>query len=539
MKEDWIECELGELLKLKNGYAFQASNYIKDGIPVFRIGDINDWDVSAKNAVAIAEDSVYDNFIVKKGDILIAMSGATTGKFGIYNSDEKAYQNQRVGNLKLFSENAINKSFVFYLLYSLKRDIEREAYGGAQPNISGEKIEALKTKLAPLPIQRAIVSKIEALFSDLDNGIANFKKAQAQLKIYRQAVLKKAFEGELTKEWREDYVKTDGRLSQPASQLPTAEELLQQIKEERQNHYNQQMEDWKKAVKEWEKNGKVEKKPSKPTPLKELITLKEEELGELPSLPKGWAWIKLGLLSEKIQIGPFGTQLHKHDYISDGVPIINPKHIKYQKITPDIFISNEKAISLSQYLLKSNDVILGRRGEMGRTALITEKQNNWICGTGSLFIRFSKNFVGKFYSLILSERRVVNYLNTEGSGTTMTNLNNSIINDLPIQIVSLPEQTQIVAEIERRLSVCDKVEQSITESLAKAEALRQSILKKAFEGQLLSQAEIAECKKEADYEPASVLLARIKQSRKEKIQAEKVKTDGHPSQPSTKKKSKK
>ena len=238
MREDWIECELGDLLKLKNGFAFKASNYKKEGIPVFRIGDINDWIVSAKNAVKIEEKEIYDEYTVETGDILIAMSGATTGKFGIYHSTEKAYQNQRVGNLKLHSENSINKSFVFYLLYSLKRDIEREAYGGAQPNISGIKIEALKTKLAPLPVQRAIVSKIEALFSDLDNGIANFKKAQEQLKIYRQAVLKKAFEGELTKEWREKQ-----------NNLPTAEELLKQIKEERLNHYNQQIEDWEKAVK--------------------------------------------------------------------------------------------------------------------------------------------------------------------------------------------------------------------------------------------------------------------------------------------------
>ena len=95
---------------------------------------------------------------------------------------------------------------------------------------------------------------------------------------------------------------------------------------------------------------------------------------------------------------------------------------------------------------------------------------------------------------------------------------------ITLPICSKEEQHQIVAEIERRLSVCDKMEQSITESLAKAEALRQSILKKAFEGNLLSQAEIAECKKEADYEPASALLARIKQSRNEKIKAEKSAT---------------
>lgn len=76
------------------------------------------------------------------------------------------------------------------------------------------------------------------------------------------------------------------------------------------------------------------------------------------------------------------------------------------------------------------------------------------------------------------------------------------------------EQHAIVHEIESRLSVCDKVEQSISEALEKAEALRQSILKKAFEGKLLSEAEIAKCKQEADYEPASVLLERLRKEKK-------------------------
>ena len=226
MREDWVECTLGDVLKLKNGFAFKSGNYIDEGIPVLRIGDIQDWNVDNSNAKRTRESEEYDQYLVNEGDILIAMSGATTGKFGIYNSNKKAYQNQRVGNLILHSDKFTLKKFVYYLLYSLKRDIEKSAYGGAQPNISASKIEALSTGLFPLPIQRAIVKKIESLFAHLDSGIADLEKAQAQLKIYRQAVLKKAFEGELTKEWRA--AQTD---------LPTAAELLEQIKTERQKHY--------------------------------------------------------------------------------------------------------------------------------------------------------------------------------------------------------------------------------------------------------------------------------------------------------------
>lgn len=125
MKEDWIECTVGDLLKLKNGFAFKSSNYKSEGIPVLRIGDIQDWNVDVVNAKRTIEKEEYDSHIVSKGDILIAMSGATTGKFGIYNSNQKAYQNQRVGNLIPHSKSSTSKKYIYFLLYSLKRDIER------------------------------------------------------------------------------------------------------------------------------------------------------------------------------------------------------------------------------------------------------------------------------------------------------------------------------------------------------------------------------------------------------------------------------
>lgn len=200
MREDWTECLLGDLLTLKNGYAFKSSKYVKSGIPVIRIGDINDWTVDVVNAKQIDENDEYDRFVINYGDILIAMSGATTGKIGIFKSEKKAYQNQRVGNLKLNSANCIDKSFAFNLLHSLKLEIEKEAYGGAQPNISASKIEKLKTILAPLPEQRAIVAKIEELFSELDKVEESIRETLNKSKALRQSILKKAFEGTLLSE---------------------------------------------------------------------------------------------------------------------------------------------------------------------------------------------------------------------------------------------------------------------------------------------------------------------------------------------------
>ena len=208
---NFINCLLGDVLYLKNGYAFKSSAYQKEGIPVIRISDINNGLVSITEAVKVYHMPDGFNFLVSKGDILIAMSGATTGKFGLYDGDRVAYQNQRVGNLKLYSDEFCDKKFIYYLLFSKRRDIERTAYGGAQPNISGEKIEHVNIKFYALSEQHQIVSIIEEMFSDLDNAIENLKKAQEQLKVYRQSILKHAFDGRITEAWRKKHNKNNER----------------------------------------------------------------------------------------------------------------------------------------------------------------------------------------------------------------------------------------------------------------------------------------------------------------------------------------
>jgi type I restriction enzyme, S subunit len=338
--------------------------------------------------------------------------------------------------------NAQDSSFIF--LKHSKGELEKLSTGTTFKAISKQTIIHYSLFIPSLNEQNEIVSKIEELFSELDNGVESLKKAREQLKTYRQAVLKYAFEGKLTQEWREQQI-------QAGNSLESAERLLSRIKKEREAHYQKQVEAWQRACEQAKKDGS--KKPAKPKKPKELPPLTEKELAELPKLPEGWGWEKLANVTDRIQIGPFGSQLHKSDYTENGIPIINPKHIKDQKIYPHENISKHKANSLPQYKLSKNDILLGRRGEMGRSAPILQKQNGWFCGTGSLFIRFGINFLSELYSLILSERRVVNYLENKSRGTTMTNLNSTILNNLPVQIISYSEQQKINQEIETRLSV--------------------------------------------------------------------------------------
>jgi type I restriction enzyme S subunit len=200
-----------------------------------------------------------------------------------------------------------------------------------------------------------------------------------------------------------------------------------------------------------------------------------------------WETVKLGEVAEKIQIGPFGTQLHKSDYIHGGIPLINPMHICNKKILPDysFSVSNDKYKELTNYYLKKDDVVLGRRGEMGRCAVVSEKEDGMLCGTGSLFIRGGKLLNATYLCHLLSSQKIVSYFENSSSGTTMSNLNQGIIRSCEISFPPLSDQQRIVQEIESRLSQAEAAEARIAESLQKTEALRQSILKKAFSGELV------------------------------------------------------
>lgn len=177
------------------------------------------------------------------------------------------------------------------------------------------------------------------------------------------------------------------------------------------------------------------------------------------------------------------------------------------------------APSRAQQIVNNGDTLFSTVRTYLKNIAIVDKTiySNQICSSGFTVIRGKKDvLLSKYvFHYILCER-FLQPLNELQTGTSYPAVRDK---DVFSQIIPLPlltEQHQIVREIESRLSVCDKVEQSITESLEKAKALRQSILKKAFEGKLLSEAEIAQCKQEKDYEPASVLLQKVRTADKKK-----------------------
>jgi len=516
MREDWTECILDDLLVLMTNGSSAKQFEEEIGLPISRIETIWDEKIDFERVKYIkeSEPDFIEKYQILKNDILLSHinSDSHLGKTAIYKNENKVFIHG-INLLKLRPSPEINADFLLhqFRFKKIKGDFIAVAQRAVnQSSINQRKLKVFDFTIAPLPEQRAIVAKIEELFSDLDKGIADLKKAQDQLKVYRQAVLKKAFEGELTKEWREQQ-----------QDLPTADELLEQIKEERQKHYEQQLENWKQAVKAREENGNEGKKPGKPKFLKELEEFTDEDLFELHELDSYWNWVKVDKLCQydqsAMKAGPFGSSLKKAFYTESGYKIYGQEQV----ISGDYkfgnyYVNNEKYQSLINCAVKPHDVLISLVGTVGKVLILPED-----CEAGLInprLVKFSLNdfYSEQFFKYFFESGFIKSIYKLKNHGTTMDVLNLGIIKELPFPLCSKKEQHQIVQEIESRLSVCDKVEESITESLEKAKALRQSVLKKAFEDTLLSEEEIAACKAAPDYEPASVLLEKIKAEKKKK-----------------------
>lgn len=202
--------------------------------------------------------------------------------------------------------------------------------------------------------------------------------------------------------------------------------------------------------------------------------------GDPVTNPKGWKVQKLRDIA-LIQIGPFGTQLHKEDYVEGGIPLVNPTHIVEGKILPNysLTVTANKHADLAEYHLRIGDIILGRRGEMGRCAVISQIEENWLCGTGSLFIRPQQTGVfSEYLCKLLSGKAIKRYLEAESQGATMANLNKTIVGNMDVPI---PNSDALA-----KLSVLqEKVLVSLQKHILSGEqSLFNALSQKAFAGKL-------------------------------------------------------
>lgn len=156
----------------------------------------------------------------------------------------------------------------------------------------------------------------------------------------------------------------------------------------------------------------------------------------------GWQTSCLGDCAA-VSTGPFGSILHKSDYVDDGVPLVNPINIVGDSIVPDTskLISGETIKRLSNYVLDEGDVVVGRRGEIGRCAVVGPNEKGWVCGTGSFFVRPSPSLDSQFLAHLIRSPEYREQLENLSTGTTMKNLSNTALGSLVISAPLSPNST--------------------------------------------------------------------------------------------------
>ena len=183
---------------------------------------------------------------------------------------------------------------------------------------------------------------------------------------------------------------------------------------------------------------------------------------EIGPVPESWSPVTLGELCGKpngaLQTGPFGSQLHKHEYQEDGIAVVNPTHLAGNRINHENVprVSEKVAQRLGKHRLRKFDILFARRGEIGRQGLVTEAEETWLCGTGCFLVRASKPFIdNRFLALYFATDRLVKWLYSHAAGVIMPNLNNSVMQRLPVFYPDMESQITIIetfTAIDQKLS---------------------------------------------------------------------------------------
>ena len=270
--------------------------------------------------------------------------------------------------------------------------------------ITQDVVKNLEIPIPPLPEQERIVARIEELFSQLDAGVETLKKTKAQLAVYRQAVLKEAFNS-----------------AEVDCKMLSIAEILTKTR-------------------------------------------------------KG------------MSTGPFGTMIKKSDHKATGVPMLGIENIGRGQFVDGnkIYVTAEKAEELKAFSLKAGDIIISRSGTVGEICAVPERAEGSLLSTNLMRVSLDNTMIRSDYFIALFQSKgiVLDQIKELCKGSTRDFLNQTILKQIVFPVPSMEKQEEIVSIIEARMSVCDSIEQTVDTALQQAEAMRQSILKDAFEGRL-------------------------------------------------------
>jgi type I restriction enzyme S subunit len=409
--------------------------------------------------------------LCEEGDFLMVWDGSRSGYVG------KAIKGALGSTLVKLNFPNIDNNYAYYFLQSKYIELNTRAKGVGIPHVDPNILWNYYLPIPPLPEQQAIVAKIEELLSDLENGKQQLLTAQQQLKVYRQSLLKFAFEGKLTKSWRES-----------KSDLPTADDLLIQIENGKERFYQNQLKEWETELKLWIKNGQVGKKPSKPKvptiPDKPSVQQTEKKW----DIPKNWIWTQLGSLCFVTKLAGFEyTDYVKYDDNGD-LPVLKAENVGHLGFKETLYskVKTESIKMLTRSQLFGGELIIVFVGAgTGNVAMVPFNHKYFLgpnIGMARPYFIINSKYLELFYQSIFGKNLMLSAV----KAVAQPSLSMGTIRQTPLAFPSIEEQYQIVSELESKLTVCDKIEETISQSLLQAETLRQSILKRAFEGRLVN-----------------------------------------------------
>lgn len=420
--QGWEVKKLGEIVELKNGFAFKSNLFCNVGIPIIRIKNIQD-------KVVILNDLVFcnpcdyknnlDDYLIKQNDILIAMSGATTGKVGIYDSNEKAYLNQRVGLLRI--DDDILRKYIFWFLCSKSEQNLKSAFGAAQPNLSTKQIHNIEIPLPPLKEQGRIAGILDLAFEKIDKSVELLKANLANLDELAQSVLDRAFNP-----------LGDSADSTESTQNPSTHDT--------QSPYPLPQH-W-----EWKTLGEIANTSSGSTPLRN-----RKEYWENGTIH----WLKSGELNDS--------------YINLVEEKITEEALKHSPV---------KLLDKGTLLIAMYGATAGKLGILN----VQTTTNQAICAflhKDSNNLKFFEKFL--FYFLLSIRSKII----SDSFGGAQPNISQAYIKSLQIPLPKdIKEQEQIAKHLDSTFERIKKLKELYNAQLQDYEELKQSLLTQAFSGKL-------------------------------------------------------
>lgn len=448
---DWLDIQGGSQPPKKFFSDTQKDGYIR----LYQIRDLGE------KPIPVYVDKKKVSKFCTTGDILIGRYGASVGK--IFWAKDGAYN---VALVKLlFQKKVFDKSYLFYFLKSqyFQRYLNLISKT-AQDGFNKTDLSQIPVPLAPLNEQKRIVSKIEELFSDLDEGEAALKKVQKLLTRYRRSVLKAAVTGELTKDWREAN----------KHRLESGEALLQRILQTRRE--------------QWQGKGKYQEPATPGT-------------SNLPELPEGWTLATIEQLASAVE---YGTSA-KCDQDVNGVAVLRMGNIfEGQLLLDDLKYLSADHDEFPQLLLEPGDLLFNRTNSaelVGKTAVYHGKPDKCSYASYLIRVRFIETepeFLSAFINSAYGRSWIRNVVSQQ---VGQANVNGTKLKNLTVPLPPKQEQEEIAQKLGDIFSRIDTLKNWCQTELARSSTLRQSILKDAFSGKLVPQ-------DPAD-EPASELSKRI------------------------------